>query len=433
MEAISRHFVYLVDERIKREILNLREPRKGLATSPGLLQVRTIYDELHAYHRALKFVSFPRLRHESILFVADAWKKVHSSTLPEPPSLALSSELDPSEHLLDERDPSFPQAPQKPTSLIALGRAQYASPLLWPALMHEIGHRIAQGVPVLAPVIGGGADKETLKRWLEEMWCDRLALELCGPAFLLDLVTRAILDVDYHTASASHPSRDFRCQTLIGLAPPWMAASPVFQEAVSLHRSRRADRSPGIPNNAFVVTCLLCRNTRKLSLKSAIQHEARVTDALERSIESNLLTVERLLKEDFVQIASLSERLDRGELIGAAHDAKRARETVKVLRRKVRARTFKPADGEHDEALESVVDDPVDPFLLLNVGWNTYLKDSRRRFQRLLRSSPNGYAVAWQAFKADVRGADELLLASIESSQFHKMLSWALKPTSSEE
>ena len=82
------------------------------------------------------------------------------------------------------------------TPTIFLPKLDYNNPLNWAILAHECGHTDTKGIESLlnnSQIITEDIDKEYVKYWAEEIYCDLIASKVLGPAYLASFCTYALL------------------------------------------------------------------------------------------------------------------------------------------------------------------------------------------------------------------------------------------------
>lgn len=392
------------------------EHELGLARST--VEATPIYSSIVELHRDLRHVPIPALRRESEVFVRSLWGRLQNlalQTSPAQPALHLSHDLIHGQHSVRNGPP-----------VIDLPKLDYAAPLTWPLILHEVAHSTLPAVavpPNLSPIVSS---------WLIEAGCDRLAFRICGPSYLAAFALRTFVDRTYLVGTNRHPPGRLRLEAFKSCLPPVTKPAALF-EFLSKAITERAKASEvgGVKLQEAGLRILSCQSCKK----AYTQIE---TDEAERMFIAVLPDYIRQLDEQMVALAhaspddvhcdNLAKQLKSNQLIGASHTQAEAESAFVKLQEIMRAqRPGEPIADAAVQQLEAVVTALLDkPNELLDVitgAWIDYFESaSDDAFEILAHASPDQDAEKWDRYKARVRQFDDLLLASIETAHFHAFI-----------
>lgn len=187
---------------------------------------RLIIEDIATQHRRLRHLPIPQPSREAFIFFESAWRAAFPQTDAKPPSLCTSDQLDPSEHALSD------------ITVVDQAKLDYASPLAWPALLHEIGHAVIRELRL--PGVSNTAQQRNVQNsWLLELGCDYVATLIAGPSFLCDFTWRALMDPAFTDSTERHPAPAVRLSVLQRFSARWLRQDPLFEQVSSLVQSKR--------------------------------------------------------------------------------------------------------------------------------------------------------------------------------------------------
>ncbi len=186
-------------------------------------RISDVFNSIDDLHSQLSFIHGEWTIPETYIFVKSLFESVLS--LNEEVSIVLSDtymfeEVDLSRYLeyrLNYYNISAKLVEDRPT--LFLPKIEYTNPLNWSILVHEMGHALKKS---LSSVFSDNEIKEIsttadgikmLERWTEEVWCDLIALNLLGPAYLSSYITFSLLlasSGNIEKSSLTHPADRFR-------------------------------------------------------------------------------------------------------------------------------------------------------------------------------------------------------------------------------
>jgi hypothetical protein len=386
-------------------------------------RVSNFLDPLQAYHQRLRHLPLPNLLRESVVFVQRAWAS-WASPLGQTPSLCLANEFEPSEHHLEEQ-----QGTAQPGALfdgdktvIALAKIDYANPLSWPLLLHELAHAAIRGKTFENTENLTGYQLD----WLLEVGCDRVAMRLCGPSYIAAYSAQAIFKLAYFVGSPGHPAPAHRADILIRHAPDWIKSTRLFKSIEPLLEARLYAESElqGELPDTIALICPACRNhVSDYSRKEHSNFSAIATDFF-AELDAKIVLTDRSATPDST-LLSLEQRLTAGVLIGSSR-ADRDRLTAAFDAAKQKRDNEQELSADEIRTLkDAVCDVPNSIFDIIHAGWNHYLLISNEHIQRLQEVSvadDQTWTDAWHSYREAVASYDQLLLASIETSDVHSLI-----------
>lgn len=383
---------------------------------------------LQANHLRLRHLSIPTLLRESVVFVERAWQAWTART-GLTPSLCLANEFEPSEHQLEAHEGKIAESATilgGDKTVVALAKIDYANPLNWPLLVHEIGHAAIRGrtFPNTEQLSSHELD------WLLELGCDRIAIRLCGPSFLAAYSSQAILKFAYFTASTGHPAPGHRADILRQHAPAWVKSTRLFHSLEPLLDARlvaekRLQGTQGDLPDTISLFCPMCTTHVANYSRSALDKFASIAADFFSALDEQVSLVDRSATADGT-LQTLERRLAEGVLIGSSRsDAATLSSTYDAVDRK-RSEGLDVGEQEVHRLKDAVCDTPNNIFDIIHAGWNRYLVVSDARITQLQReaaATDDEWPSAWRQFRDAVAGFDQLLLSSIETSEFHGLIS----------
>jgi hypothetical protein len=373
-----------------------------------LLSQITSLEESHA---ALKHLTVPGILRDTTVLLRWFWNALNPlQKHGPPPSLALSDEVEPSEHSIgDDAD----------VSVVTIAKVDYATPTAWPLLVHELGHRL---IPKLN-LFGKNTD-DLEKAWLIELGCDRLGVRLVGPAYVAAFASRAITKYGYFLGSTVHPPPYVRVEAILSSIEGWMLATPLVKRLRKMHRLRiaaeRKDRGGELPST-ITATCTACGTNSKEVPRDQSPGMAKQTRAFFERLDARLRLV-TFRRESYLVADRMTGRLKRGVLVSSNHgDVSKLRSTLAVQRNRTKTQ---PALVRKylDEFINSLCDSPNEAIEIITGAWIVNSEVAEQRLHDTLLNPKHDFVTGWSSFREHVRTFDELILASIETAEFHREL-----------
>lgn len=189
------------------------------------------YITIKELHKKLNFLSTDWLKLETYTFVEQLYEKHFEMHKSKNLNIILSDDYTFIETNLNKRFEkvmvSFSEhlnsdfLEESPTVIIP--KLEYANPLNWTILVHELGHIDRENLNLLLsktlmfPSKISKSEKDRLASWAEEIYCDIKAIQIIGPAYFLSLASFAILQslvTGFGASSNSHPPFAMRLSLL---------------------------------------------------------------------------------------------------------------------------------------------------------------------------------------------------------------------------
>lgn len=387
---------------------------------------RLIIEDIATQHRRLRHLPIPQPSREAFIFFESAWRAAFPQTDAKPPSLCTSDQLDPSEHALSD------------ITVVDQAKLDYASPLAWPALLHEIGHAVIRELRL--PGVSNTAQQRNVQNsWLLELGCDYVATLIAGPSFLCDFTWRALMDPAFTDSTERHPAPAVRLSVLQRFSARWLRQDPLFEQVSSLVQSKRQcteselSHIKGHVSDSFSVICSKCRTPRATLQPAARDVFGGNGDVISEFIQQldSQLKVARFTEEDFDLAKIIATDLESGIVVGSSHDTSRAGAQFKELSQAIALLTGQGSTRQrrqigalYTKARQTLRDRPNSLFTIINAAWLLHWRASRTDFDSTLlkAKSPARFAKAWTRFTTGITERDELLLASLETADFHRQI-----------
>lgn len=194
-------------------------------------RLSTHYDTIKGLHGELHNLNSDWLKMETYTFVEQIQKKIFNDDKLQNLNIILSDDYTFVETNLDDRfkqimEPLYDSDNthidgDSPTVIIP--KIEYSNPLNWTILVHEIAHIDKKKIEKLISDSSMFPDNVTvdernkLKNWAEEIYCDVKAIDVIGPAYFLSLASYALLQslvTGFGVYSGSHPPFTMRLALL---------------------------------------------------------------------------------------------------------------------------------------------------------------------------------------------------------------------------
>jgi len=404
--------------RLFRRVTTLvaaRDKKHELGLARSTVEATPIYSSIVELHRDLRHVPIPALRRESEVFVRSLWCRLQtmpSAKSEEPAALHLSHDLIHGQHNV-----------RNGPAVIDLPKLDYAAPLTWPLILHEVAHSTLPPVdvpPNLSPIVSS---------WLIEAGCDRLAFRICGPSYLAAFALRTFVDRTYLVGTNRHPPGRLRLEAFESCVPPSKTPTALFDVVSSVIADRaKASEVGGVKLQEAGSRTLSCQSCKKpYTLIETTEAETTFVAVLPdyiRQLDEQLATLRHVTPDD-AHCAQLASQLKSKQLIGASHNQATAESEFQKLQQVIKAQRpgdpiGEPAVKQLEVVVTSLLDQPNDLLDVITGAWINYFDSaSDEAFKILGAASPDANGEMWERYKARVRQFDDLLLASIETAHFH--------------
>lgn len=182
-----------------RAVINIHQDLKNISSIKVLPEINTFLYEIDKHEEKLK---------EFNLVLTDNYS---------------FKERNLSRKILHDLDESYQTKPELGnTHSFILPKIEFSNPLNWSILVHEYGHIVSTNETnsFLDMLYSSGlklnsSEEQTIKNWVEEMFCDIFAAKLLGPAYLTSFLSFSLLNsFDCPLHSNSHPSVYLRAENI---------------------------------------------------------------------------------------------------------------------------------------------------------------------------------------------------------------------------
>lgn len=181
-------------EKLWQRTLRERESKEAYDIDravSALVRLAASLERFKNLHKALRWFYTPWVEAETETFLRDFFNTPLSQQLFEElnVTVGLTEDYDfvnpyPAVHF-GSRQPNTP-------NIVALPLIEKDNPLMWPVLMHEVGHALIQASDIdrkfevtISSQKAPESSKRILHQWARELGSDLLALKLLGPSYLL--------------------------------------------------------------------------------------------------------------------------------------------------------------------------------------------------------------------------------------------------------
>ena len=202
------------------QLLSSQQALDGYERMSFARRMTTLFSLFVQLHAQLSNLRGTWARPESQLFIENVCELLPAGRLPDAIPVVLQNEYSfEQEDLATGLNSLFlgngvalQLSQARPT--VFLPKAEHDNPLYWANLAHECVHIDRKGIeelindPAFFPPEATDAEKSTLKRWAEELYCDLFATKILGPAYLVSFLAFTLLEANLVAAeygSASHP------------------------------------------------------------------------------------------------------------------------------------------------------------------------------------------------------------------------------------
>jgi hypothetical protein len=319
-------------------------------------------------------------------------------------------------HDLEESYQSKPELGN--THSFILPKIEFSNPLNWSILVHEYGHIVStnESESYLAKLHAKGvelnsSEEQSIKNWVEEMFCDVFAAKILGPAYLVSFLSFNLLNsFDCSLDSNSHPSVYLRAENIKSF----------------LHRNN-ADFS----NDTEITNYGELFNDIMINIDSSFN--VYPVDSMEIGVNktSILRTFREYISEKEGMIVNdtnsnknihtlklLLKKLEQGQPIGTIRD-ELDEKVVKLLSKKIDKLDEKDIELMKNSSIER----PTSHWEILNAGWIHKIEKIKSEFIKLFFTNyERNIEDKLEEYSKYINKLDDLLLHSISTSQIIKSI-----------
>ena len=386
---------------------------------------QTLHQEL------LFFVSFPIVQKEIYSFIGNIFPQTRYKNI-EPTTfyyyLYNFAEFNTKEYfqklgiLLDEEEID--------RVVILLPYVHYKNPLMWPSLVHEMGHALEKSRSVVKKVSrelkisGGGEELELFKKWSKEIFADLLALRIMGPAYLNCFIN---FFLSFHprnyTPSLTHPQPHHRVNYMYEYLKHEDLNSPssekyyaLFQEIVKFNGASAFDLSK-LPTK-IKFECPSCGMKKKTTIPKLPVPLGKIIQAINKKIKDFPCIFTKTGKGE---IPSLVSRLRNGVTICAER-----RESPVSIRDKIKKFIERTKPGENSSKriytlLKLMQEYPNDVIKIVNAGWEYRMENHVGMLEEIFTNKRLKLIDKFSEFSDYLEGFDYNIQKSIEVSRIHNL------------
>lgn len=289
--------------------------------------------------------------------------------------------------------------------------AEQHNPLMWPILLHEVGHAVVQQmnlVPHLARVMQDGSDKAA--RWFEELGADHIAARILGPAYYFSLGSLAFFlqKGNLRSSRQDHPATVVRFDAiertlrLCGVDPDKPAFSAVARFRDLINQRKEIEQTLYGSETAF---------------EDADWEERgrQIVEIIAETVRAGSLAIGMYSPPPYQHACSLSDKMMRGEMIASYRDEGIEDDVKKAVR------AFRSGDIKVDDLFQQLVplnETPAGAVDIVVAGWISRIKRMPRTRDILGPGKDGGR----DEIRDVIRETDRLLQKSLEVSVVHSAI-----------
>ncbi len=333
------------------------------------------------------------------------------------------------------------QGPATPDRIVVgLPYADYANPLMWCALAHEMGHAFEKNKSIVAAVLPelGVTELPVLESWAKELVADQVGLRLLGPAYYNAFVALLFtVDPTRFVPSESHPQPHAR----FNLIHNYLTSKAIDSDSATGYRGIFTDlvtefevrEHPGEYSGSF--TCSSCHREWPVTIPAPHVDLAELWTGIAARVaaDPDFQAMTEYTPVSAKAAQSLSGLLERGQPIPAfrsAPDAETLRAVEKILSDPTKLATI--TTEESYALLARIQETPAGISEILNAAWDHRHRRAVPIFMDIFGAdrnrgkefafAPQQWVDKWMRFRDHLNRLDYRLQKSIESSELHRML-----------
>ncbi|MCB0744750.1 MAG: hypothetical protein KDC67_12645, partial [Ignavibacteriae bacterium] len=304
------------------------------------------------------------------------------------------------------------------THTFILPKIEFSNPLNWSILVHEYGHLVLENESdsFISKFESQGdklnsSDKQLVRQWVEELYCDVFAAKHLGPAYLVSFLSINLLNsFDCSHFSNSHPSAYLRAENIKSFLRKYDAD---FSSSSTITNYGK------LLNEAMLNIGKTCNKIlNQLPSSQSKINETNILRTFRAYIsEKNLMNLNTSYSnENIKSIELLLEKLKKGLPIG-------------TIRKPLDAKLIKDLDKDsHSISLDDInnwknasIERPTTHWEILNTGW-IYKIEHIKTSNLFFSDFDSNIQEKLDEYAEHIDKLDDILLHSISSSQIIKSI-----------
>jgi hypothetical protein len=385
-------------------------------------RLSNIFYIIKGFHSKLKYIHSDWVKSETYTFTNRLIKNLAEQESLLKINIVLSNEYSFKENnLVNKFNEVFQQSQTIFTNkdfhcpTLFLPKIEFSNPLNWAILAHEIGHLNESEVKTFTDIseIDGTLNvknREILRRWAEEIYCDIFALNILGPSYFVSFVSFALVTTGLGgncKSSFTHPSNMLRIRFL---------HEYLNRNEFNIELESNLFGKIEI-NNFFYRMIEDFDKVDRILLETSIPNDVEIEELtnffdLIREKSKKISTVSNVDANELKIISSLKDRLKRGIPIGSYHD-KDYVEINKLLEEKKEFSLIKNLVSERGTSIREI----------LNAGW---INKVSNHFPMIIETlfERDVFDIKESIFFMEkfINESDDRLLNSIEVSELFELI-----------
>jgi hypothetical protein len=388
------------------------------------LMLQEYAEEFERLHESLQWVSKPWVGEETYSFVADFFRDKHADEFYAKLNGSLS--YMPIYNFWNYPvDVHFPGSSGGHRTIAwALPCAEQHNPLMWPIILHEIGHEIVRLEEIDLQACESFVhtpEFDKCRKWAGEIGADIIALELAGPAYLFPLISLAIFFVrqNLRMPQNRHPPPLARIELMIehlkemGLDPQLNKFKPLRFCLDILDERLNIDR--------------LKRQLEEDEAQVAEENTKQIGKAVFNILRKKNLPIVRFSKHQYSEALLLAKKLSKGQMIASSRPRNAEAQVRERLKALAAGPTGETPSKKYEECIVNLNEHPARSCEIVMAGWlnkgaaKSILEQSSDKFGGQLLQDPTKSLHYYAEIMQD---SDLVLEKSVEVSVVHSVFAW---------
>ena len=387
-----------------------------------------IFNSIDELHAQLQFIYGTWVKPETHIFIDNILEFVPENRRPGKVNVVLSNtysfeESDLSsyfEYILSTTNIPVDFQSESPT--VFLPKIERDNSLNWAILAHECGHvnykdisDVLYSLGIIPTQIDPNAEN-VIRRWAEEIYCDLLATQILGPAYLASFAMFALLVAGAggsEIISKTHPADIVRVCIIYEV---------LQKKNLKVVMSKSICDCDDMASFFYTVLEDRTKLDRKYIYRTMQQPQLPLiwqdfVDAICEQVDSVVPLDHQLKSDDFNRITKLSERLSKGILIGSYRDSS-SEDLIKKYPLNERSNVQKLSDAK-----KAVQESRTLSWEIINAGWLHKIEHVYpEAFNLFFSSSTDSLIEKIREWGQQLESIDRLLLKSMESSEIQRLM-----------